>query len=151
MTIHATRPFTGRHMSIIMVAFFGVVIAVNLFMARMAGSSFTGIVVENSYVASQHYNRWLAEARAEEKLGWKATARRDADGHLVIALSGAPAGAQVSADAWHPLGRMPDHALRFVPAGAGFRSVETIPAGRWRIRIAVKAAGRLWRTEGAVS
>ena len=47
----AVRPFTGRHMAAIMVAFFGVVIAVNVYMARLATSTFTGVVVENSYVA----------------------------------------------------------------------------------------------------
>jgi len=151
MSVSAPGPFTGRHMTIILVAFFGVVIAVNVFMARLAGSSFTGIVVENSYVASQNYNRWLAEARAEEKLGWQASARRAADGHLLVALKGVPAGATVAADAWHPLGRAPDHVLRFTPEGDAFRSTAAIPAGRWRIRIEVKAAGRRWRTEEMVS
>jgi nitrogen fixation protein FixH len=56
-------------MAAIMVAFFAVVIAVNVYMARLASSTFTGVVVENSYVASQHFNRWLDEARAEERLG----------------------------------------------------------------------------------
>lgn len=151
MSVQAARPFTGRHMAVIMAAFFGVVIAVNLFMARMAGSSFTGVVVENSYVASQHYNRWLAEARAGERLGWHAAARREADGHLVIALTGVPAGAAVSADARHPLGRAPDRVLRFVPSGGLYRSVAPLPAGRWRVRIEVRAAGHSWRAEGAVS
>lgn len=143
--------FTGRHMALIMVAFFAVVIAVNVLMATLASRSFTGVVVENSYVASQHFNRWLDEARAEDRLGWKATARRESDGRLFVALAGVPAGAQVKGDAWHPLGRSPDHALRFAAVAGGFRSVEAIPAGRWRIRIEVMAAGRRWRTEEAVS
>jgi nitrogen fixation protein FixH len=63
--VHAGRAqtasgFTGRHMAITIVGFFLVVIVVNLAMARMATSTFGGVVVENSYVASQHYNRWLA-------------------------------------------------------------------------------------------
>jgi nitrogen fixation protein FixH len=41
-------PFTGRHMTAILVGFFGVVIAVNLLMARFATSTFGGIVVENT-------------------------------------------------------------------------------------------------------
>ena len=40
--------FTGYHMLAIMVAFFGVVIAVNLTMATFASRSWTGLVVENS-------------------------------------------------------------------------------------------------------
>ena len=72
------RPFTGKHMAAIMIAFFGVVIAVNVLMARLATSTFGGLVVENSYVASQKFNRWLGEARSEKALGWKATVTRGA-------------------------------------------------------------------------
>ena len=61
-----TRRFTGRHMLVLMLAFFGVVVAVNLLMATLATRTFGGTVVDNSYVASQRYNRWLdAGARAE--------------------------------------------------------------------------------------
>ena len=43
-----TKAFTGRHMAAIMVAFFGVIIAVNFTMARFATATFGGRVVENS-------------------------------------------------------------------------------------------------------
>ena len=59
-----SREFTGRHMLVIMVAFFSVIIAVNLTMAFFARSSWTGAVVENTYVASQQFNRKAAEGRA---------------------------------------------------------------------------------------
>ena len=36
MSSSAPRPFTGRHMTTILVAFFAVVIAVNVLMARLA-------------------------------------------------------------------------------------------------------------------
>ena len=49
--------FTGRHMLAIMLAFFGVIIAVNLVMATLASKSWTGLVVKNTYVASQQFNR----------------------------------------------------------------------------------------------
>lgn len=65
------REFTGWHMLAIMVAFFSVVIAVNLTMAFLARSSWTGFVVENTYVASQQFNRKAAEGRAQAALGWK--------------------------------------------------------------------------------
>ncbi|RWK14298.1 FixH family protein, partial [Mesorhizobium sp.] len=58
MTANAEKPrvFTGRHMLAIILAFFGVVIAVNLTMATLANTSWTGLVVENTYVASQQFN-----------------------------------------------------------------------------------------------
>ena len=61
-------PLTGKRMTGIFVLFFGVVIAVNVVMACYASSTFGGIVVENSYVASQDFNRWLDEAAAEKAL-----------------------------------------------------------------------------------
>ncbi len=48
--------FTGWHMLGIMVAFFGVIIAVNITMAYKAVSSWSGLVVKNTYVASQEFN-----------------------------------------------------------------------------------------------
>jgi nitrogen fixation protein FixH len=73
-TIPASPParFTGWHMAAILGAFFGVVIVVNVVMARLASSTFSGEVVANSYVASQDFTRWLAEARAAAALGWRA-------------------------------------------------------------------------------
>ena len=54
----------------IMLAFFGVIIAVNVVMATLASTSWTGLVVENSYVASQEFNRKAEESRAQAALGW---------------------------------------------------------------------------------
>ena len=68
----AGRPFTGRHMLAIMLLFFGVIIAVNLTMAYMARTSWTGLVVQNSYVASQEFNDHVARARQQAALGWQA-------------------------------------------------------------------------------
>ena len=64
------RKFTGWHMTGILVAFFGVVVTVNIVMARAAIGTFGGTVVENSYVASQKFNGWLDQAKAQDKMGW---------------------------------------------------------------------------------
>lgn len=61
--------FTGKHMALCMIAFFGVIIAVNATMAVLASGSWTGLVVENTYVASQHYNDRLAKAKAQAAAG----------------------------------------------------------------------------------
>lgn len=143
-------PLTGWHFTAIIVSFFAVVITVNLVMARFASSTFGGVVVDNSYVASQNYNEWLQAAEAQKALGWTATAARQADGRVALTLDGATdAGVTVSAVARHPLGRQPDTALRFIASGAGqFVSETTLAAGRWKLRIAARnAAGQPWRTE----
>lgn len=142
------KPFTGRHMAAILVAGFGVVIAVNVTMASLASSTFGGVVVENSYVASQHFNRWLDEAEKEKTLGWKIEAGRSADGRVAARIAQVPHGAAITAVARHPLGRRPDTALTFrADANGTWVSDEALPAGRWTLRFTVEAGGRTWRTE----
>jgi nitrogen fixation protein FixH len=56
-----TREFTGRDMLSLMIAFFTVIMSVNTAMAVIASGSWTGLVVPNSYVASQQFNEKTAE------------------------------------------------------------------------------------------
>ncbi len=98
------KAFTGKHMALVFIGGFGVVIAVNLLMASVAVGSFHGTVVDNSYVASQNYNGWLAKAEASRALGWQAVPARRADGRVVLETIGLPAGAAITAEAERPLG-----------------------------------------------
>jgi nitrogen fixation protein FixH len=140
--------FTGRHMTAILVAFFGVVIVVNVVMARYATSTFGGIVVENSYVASQEFNKWLDEAATEKALGWTAKLERVEGDRLSVRLAGAPAGTILSAVARHPLGHAPDRGLTFSSDGQGhYLSREELPKGRWIVRVAARSGKAVWRTE----
>ncbi len=136
------RPFTGRDMTAILVAFFAVVIAVNVLMARFAMSTFGGKVVENSYVASQNYNEWLKRADAQERLGWEDRITLDATRHVLLAVrkDGAPlGGVRASATINHPVGRTAPVALSFEPAAGGvLRSVEPLAVGRWRLDLIVR-------------
>lgn len=140
--------FTGRHMTAILVAFFGVVIVVNLVNARYASTTFGGEVVENSYVASQEFNGWLDEAKNEKALGWDEVATWRPDGRVVVAVRGAPAGVTIAAFARHPLGRLPDRALAFDGIGQGrYLSRQALPEGRWDLRLTLAADGHIWRSE----
>ena len=147
-----TCPFTGRHMAAIMVAFFAVVVAVNFFMARQASATFGGVVVDNSYVASQRFNRWLDEAAAQDALGWRADAARLPDGRIAVSIAGPAAHESVlRGSAKHPLGRESDETLSFVLNGEGrFVSREPLPPGRWRLRLDLRANGTTWRSEGDI-
>ena len=142
----AGKPFTGRHMAMILIAFFGTVIIVNLVMARFAVTTFGGKVVENSYVASQHYNEWLKRAEAQERLGWDEAVVLDASRHVVLTVrkDGRPLGNPVvSATVHHPVGRAAPVALRFEPAaGDVLRSVEPLALGRWRLDLIVRDGTR---------
>lgn len=146
-----SRGFTGWHAAAMLVAFFGVVIAVNVYMARLASTTFGGIVVDNSYVASQHFNRWLDEAKIEQALGWKAKATLAKDGHIHLTLAGAPAEVKVTAIARHPLGHLGDRDLAFRRTAQGeYISIEALPATRWRLRIEAQGGSTIWRGEDDV-
>lgn len=141
-----TRPFTGWHMLGVMLGMFGIIIAVNFVMATVAVRTFGGTVVDNSYVASQEYNRWLEEARVQKRLGWAVAVTSDADHRAevaVIAPGGALDGAAVSAIATHPLGREAQRMVAFVAKGNRFVSARPLPAGRWLLRIRVSRDGHV--------
>ena len=134
------RPFTGWHMTAILVAGFSVVIAVNMLMATIAVRSFGGAVVENSYVASQKFNGWLAQARAQEKLGWRDKVTLDTARHVQMELN--VHGAEISALAQHPLGRAPDIMLHLHEAERGhYVSDRALPQGRWQLRFDIGHRG----------
>jgi nitrogen fixation protein FixH len=135
-------------MAFAMIAFFGVVLGVNMLMAVVAARSFGGTVADNSYVASQRFNRWLAQAEAQRANGWTAMVeRKDEAVAVVFADHGAPlAGGAVEGIAVHPLGRTPDRRLSFQEIAPGrYRSIESLPAGRWRLRIILRHGGRAGR------
>lgn len=140
-----TRKFTGWHMLTAMIAFFGVVIAVNAIMAVQASRTFGGTVVDNSYVASQEFNRWLAQAKVQNDLGWHLAASSQ-DGHAVLTTTadGTPLEpTRVVAYAEHPLGRLQDIRLEFRETAPGqFVAAAPLPAGRWRLHVRVIRSGQ---------
>jgi nitrogen fixation protein FixH len=139
-----TREFTGRHMAMISVAFFTVVIGVNVVMATLAERTFSGTVVENGYVASQHFNRWLAEAAHQTKAGWSLKVESQGP-RPIFELNGRESAAAIkmTAVAMHPLGLVADTPVSFEPLGHGrFQAVKPLPSGRWRMRITVRAQGQ---------
>lgn len=130
----AKGEFTGRHMLVIMLAFFGVVISVNVLMAVLARTSWTGTVVENTYVASQEFNAKAAAGRAQAALGWTGTLAI-ADGTIAYRLvdrSGRPVPlAAVTVLFRHPAYDTRDFAVSLAPHGDGFSRAEAVPDGVW--------------------
>ncbi len=138
----ARKPITGWHMLAGFAVFFGVIIAVNFYMASLASSTFGGVVVENSYVAGQHYNEWLDKAEAQEALGWDEAVALDADRHIVVQIAKGDtflSDIAATGEASHPLGRVPAIALTFEGAANGtLRSTQVLPAGRWQVTLSVR-------------
>ncbi len=141
-----SKPLTGRRVALMFIGFFAVVIAVNIGMARLALTGFSGTTVANSYVASQNFNRWLAEGRRQAAVGWQVAARLEANRMrlTVTDAGGQPlTGAAIVASARPPLGDQAAVRLAFRPDGAGtYVSTSALPpAPRWRVDVTVAAAG----------
>lgn len=146
-----TREFTGKRFALIMVIGFGIVIAVNFTMAGYATSGFSGVVVENSYVASQKYNGWLEQAREQDKLGWSGPVIRTGEGALLLEAPAIPAGAKVRAELRRPLGQREEIAFPLNADGAGrYVSAAAVAPGRWTVRVNVTANGQSVRFETEV-
>ena len=129
------KAFTGRKMALVLVAFFGVVMAVNFTMARFAIGNFGGTVVDNSYVAGQRHDDWAQAQAAQDALGWDAQARWRADGRVEVRITG-PDADRLEGRAEHRLRKSEDVALAFVPLGDNlFLSEEPVGEGRWSIRV----------------
>jgi nitrogen fixation protein FixH len=142
------REFTGRHMLFTMIGGFGIVMAVNFYMASLATSGFGGVIVENTYVASQKFNGWLDEAEKQDALGWNAQAVRTDDGHLVLRTEGVPDLALASATIRRPLGDLEAGELAFSRMRDGtFRSTAPLADGRWIVRLEITSAGQSWKKE----
>lgn len=136
------KKFTGRHATMMIVAFFAVVVGVNMVMARFALSTFSGTVVDNSYVASQKYNDWLEQARQQAAHGWTVSPAVRKAGKASINITADDGafldGATITALAEHPVGRAEPFDIRFIQTGAAeYRSIQTLPAGRWKLKIII--------------
>lgn len=75
---------TGKHVLAVSVGAFAVIIGVNVLLAYKAVSTFPGLEVQNSYVASQGFDRRKA---AQEALGWTMTPGYEA-GRMTLAFHG---------------------------------------------------------------
>ncbi len=134
------KPFTGRHMLAITVAFFAVVIGVNLVLAFLANSTWSGLIVKNGYVASQDFNRQQEQARAQEALGWQATLQRDAKQLRIVfaARDGSPLpDLRIAGTLRRPTTDRQDRVLTFTETGkGGYVSPSVMDAGIWDLEIA---------------
>jgi nitrogen fixation protein FixH len=123
-------------MLIIMVAFFGVVIGVNVTLAVLAAGSWTGLVVKNSYVASQEFQEKLDALQAQEALGWTPELAVDADrARLTVTdAAGRPVdlGADVELHFNRPIGDGEDQTLQMSRAVDGsYTAAATLRTGAW--------------------
>ncbi|MFT7060561.1 MAG: nitrogen fixation protein FixH [Pseudorhodobacter sp.] len=139
---------TGRKVLFFMVGAFGIIITVNLVMAYQAVTTFPGLEVKNSYVASQFFD---SDRAAQVALAWVLVpeydasrkqlrlAFTDAEGYPaeVSALSVLVGRATEAKDDTHP---------EFIREAGVFVALLDLPKGKWMMQVeAIAADGTAFR------
>ena len=137
MSVAQQKEFTGRHMVLITVAFFGVILGVNVLMAVVASRTWTGLVVQNSYVASQEFQQKADAARLQAEAGWTMNIAYEAGTLVVRALDdGVPLALdEVTASVRRPVGGHDDATLVLMRSADGYRGAIDLAPGVWDVAI----------------
>lgn len=149
MSTYAKKPFTftGWHMLAIMLAFFGTIITVNFTMAYLATSTWSGLVVKNTYVASQQFNGKTAAIREMLATGIAGELSVDAKGmryRLTLPENTPVVADSVTAHFKRPVGTAQDFELQLTPAGDGLYIAEMdVLAGSWIVEIQAIKDGKM--------
>jgi nitrogen fixation protein FixH len=155
------REITGRIVLVWMLAFFGVVVGVNAFMAHEALSTFGGVETESSYRAGQNFTRDLAMAKAQDDQHWQIEAKvtpapggqavlditaRDAAGMPLTGLAAVALFAR-------PTDRRLDRTMAVSENAPGqFHGSAEIPPGQWDLVIELSRHGeRLFRSKNRIA
>jgi len=144
------RPLTGRGVLAMLGLFFGAMFIANGALVYTALSTLHGEEMENSYDASQAYNQRLAEARAQDALGWEVnvTTRQEGAGERVVAefrdRSGQTIpGLEARARFVHPFDRSADRETALASDGGAYEGVAgPLRSGRWTLVIEASQNGQ---------
>jgi nitrogen fixation protein FixH len=147
------RRLTGRAVLAIFIAFFGVVVTVNMLMLSLALDTMPGTTTESAYRGSQLFNSELAAAQERAARGWAVEAGvvRDASGAAGATVSvrdrdGGPVERiAVAARLEHPARRAADRHLDMARAGTGLHAgtAGDVPAGAYDLVVEVRRDGAL--------
>lgn len=134
-----SKPLTGRKVLLMFVAFFGVIVSVNFFMAYRAISTFPGLDVKNSYIANQSFDD---DRDSQMALGWKVNVSYDGIKLLVVVVdeNGEPADvAKLNAIVTRPTHVRDDQKPEFQQRGGKFIAPITLAEGQWNLRLRATA------------
>ncbi|AVX02923.1 nitrogen fixation protein FixH [Maritalea myrionectae] len=138
------KEFTGKHMLMVIGLFFGTIITVNLIMAYFATTSWTGLVVKNSYVASQHFNEKLEANRVQDALGWTPSFAIEGGvlRYRLLDAKGAPVSAsEADVKLMRPSHEREDHMVTMLPAANGdFTAEHELAKGAWDVEVQLISA-----------
>jgi len=150
--VQTPRPITGRMVFFMMVAFFGVVIGVNLVMMRLAIQTLPGTEVDSAYGASLAYGKEIATARDQSDRNWKVDAHVERSGRGGATLQvdvrdslGRPmSGLTFQGRFERPTDRRADLPVALAETGIGIYrgSAEAIAPGQWDLVLEGVASGQ---------
>lgn len=145
------RPLTGRTVLFYLVAFFALVIGVNMVMMKLAIDTLPGTEVDSAYRASLAYSSEISAARDQNRRNWKVDAHveRRADGAAMVRLdardaNGTPlSGLKFSGRLERPTDKRIDRAVELAESGIGtYRGSATdVLPGQWDLVIEGEARG----------
>lgn len=139
MSATRSNGFTGWHMLAIMIAFFGTIVSVNIFMAYLANTSWSGMLAKNTYVASQDFNKNAARAREWAGAGFSGDISLEGGriGYRLLGPAEIVSGvSHVEARFHRPVGDKQDFSVRLIREGGLFVAPGTPPAGPWIVDLA---------------
>lgn len=127
--------FTGKHMLWIMITFFGTVMLVNGALAYFAIESWTGLVVPNSYVASQSFNK-DTEIRTQAVDNGAEVSVAIENGYIILHIAGkqkeALSASGLKGELRHPVDGRKEAVVEFQLSGRGtYQSLTPLPVGTW--------------------
>lgn len=130
---------TGRHVFAITASAFAVIIGVNLFLAVKAVSTFPGLEVKNSYVASQGFNDRKA---AQEALGWQ-LAPSYSGGRIDLAFTDRDGLPVMVKDLQVLVGRTTEASddvwPEFTPMGDVYSAALLLNRGKWMVKVTARS------------
>lgn len=148
----AAKPLTGRKVFFMLVAFFGVVVGVNLVMMRLAIQTLPGTEVDSAYSASLAYEKEIATAREQSVRNWTVDAHveRSGQGGTMLQVeardnTGRPvSGLKFEGRFERPTDRRADLPVVLAETGIGIYcgSAPSIASGQWDLVLEGVAAGQ---------
>lgn len=146
------KPLTGGKVLAMTIAFFGVVIGVNLLMVRLAIQTLPGTEVDSAYSASLAYQKEIATARDQSARDWKVDAhvKRSGQGGATLQVeardsSGRPmSGLKFQGRLERPTDRRADLPVELAEVGIGIYrgSATTVAPGQWDLVLEGTGAGQ---------
>ena len=155
------RVLTGRAVLIWLLAFFGVVFAINGVLVQAAISTFGGVETLSSYKAGLQFEREAGLAQRQDALHWQVggTLKRDRAGDAVLDVTARDAqgallrGLSAKARLAHPADDRLDRVIEIGAAGDGvFHGATTAQAGQWELIVDLYRGGeRVFRSRSRVT